>query len=132
MSGNRKESIISEYQSFTHLTYSKNKVREFNFHEQIELCSYPGVQRHPVAAPQKGHGCCGMHRGCLKLKHIIPAPLLTTTPTHSIHRWSVPSSGCPTERAWLLWLVQRLLRTQSVSLRLDGLPTRTSSSGTSR
>eukprot|EP00983_Pelagomonas_calceolata_P058154 1145378-Pelagomonas_calceolata.AAC.9 len=25
MSGNRKESIISEYQSFTHLTYSKNK-----------------------------------------------------------------------------------------------------------
>lgn len=26
MSGNRKESIISEYQSFTHLTYSKNKV----------------------------------------------------------------------------------------------------------
>lgn len=27
MSGNRKESIISEYQSFTHLTYSKNKVR---------------------------------------------------------------------------------------------------------
>lgn len=27
MSGNRKESIVSEYQSFTHLTYSKNKVR---------------------------------------------------------------------------------------------------------
>lgn len=26
MSGNRKESIVSEYQSFTHLTYSKNKV----------------------------------------------------------------------------------------------------------
>ena len=28
MSGNRKESIISETQSFTHLTYSKNKVRQ--------------------------------------------------------------------------------------------------------
>jgi len=26
MSGNRKESIVTEYQSFTHLTYSKNKV----------------------------------------------------------------------------------------------------------
>ncbi len=28
MSGNRKESIVTEYQSFTHLTYSKNKVHD--------------------------------------------------------------------------------------------------------
>ena len=37
LSVNRKESIVSEYQSFTHLTYSKNKVRYMYLLNEGEL-----------------------------------------------------------------------------------------------
>ena len=37
MSGNRKESIVTESQSFTHLTYSKNKVRGGGGHATITI-----------------------------------------------------------------------------------------------
>ena len=43
MSGSRKESSISETQSFTHLTYSKNKVRALWARVRVGLRRAPGA-----------------------------------------------------------------------------------------
>ena len=72
MSGNRKESIISEYQSFTHLSYSKNKVRALCCaFKCVYICvcarvcvcalSQSTSRSHTPPTPRTRYGCFVVH-----------------------------------------------------------------------